>query len=195
MSHEIRTPLNGIIGITRLLADTRLRTEQREMTEIASASADTLLKIVNDILDFSKISAGKITFEEVDFDLGTTVENVIQMFAEQAQSKNVALSSFIEGDIPLLLVGDAGRLSQVLTNLVGNAIKFTSRGETTIRVCRISETAEEAILRFHVRAPASESRSRASATSFRPALRLMVQPFANMAARASFSPSQLNWSS
>jgi two-component system sensor histidine kinase/response regulator len=140
-----------VIGMTRLLIDTRLTNEQREMVEIARVSADALLKIVNDILDFSKISAGKVVLEEVDFDLGTAVEGGVQMFAEQAQGKGLALDSFIDGDVPVLLRGDPGRLGQVLANLVGNAVKFTQRGEVTVRVGRVSEAGDEIVVRFQVR--------------------------------------------
>jgi two-component system, sensor histidine kinase and response regulator len=120
------------------------------MLEIACMTADTLLKIVNDILDFSKISAGKVVLEEADFDLGTAVENVLQIFSEQAFAKGVVLDSFIDGDVSMRLRGDAGRLCQVLTNLIGNAVKFTAVGEATVRVERVGGGTDHSILRFQV---------------------------------------------
>ncbi|WP_332827648.1 response regulator [Ramlibacter sp.] len=150
MSHEIRTPMNGVLGMTELLLETGLTSTQRKYAETVQRSGKNLLDIINDLLDFSKIEAGKLELENVDMDLRTTLEDIVDLLAERAHLQGLELACSIPPELDTRVKGDPLRLGQVLTNLVGNAIKFTQRGSVVIRVASIAEDGQNVTVRFEV---------------------------------------------
>ena len=150
VSHEVRTPLNGVLGMTNLLLGSSLTPEQREFAEAIRSSGQSLLAVVNDVLDLARVEAGKMTLETLDFDLDDLIETVTDVFAARAAAKRIKFRTHIAAEVPRYLRGDSSRINQILLNLVGNAVKFTDRGEVVLTVMQASREGSTARLRFLV---------------------------------------------